>query len=67
MAAWAAGAVAALSLSWMAAGMLAGLSPADPIAFVGAAALLVVVALAACAGPALRAARVDPLAALSRL
>ena len=63
----AAGAVAAFALSWMAAGMLAGLSPADPIAFVGAAALLAVVALASCVGPALRAARVDPLAALRRL
>ncbi|HEX5108675.1 MAG TPA: ADOP family duplicated permease [Vicinamibacterales bacterium] len=61
------GTIVSLSLSWMAAGMLAGLSPADPVAFVGAAALLVIVALASCTGPAMRAARVDPLAALRRL
>jgi putative ABC transport system permease protein len=43
---------------------LAGLSPADPIAFVVAAAVLLFVALAASYVPARRVARVDPLIAL---
>ena len=43
---------------------LAGLSPADPIAFVAAAAVLIVVALGASYLPARRVARVDPLLAL---
>jgi predicted permease len=45
-------------------GMLFGVPPADPVTFVGVAALVLVVGLAACAGPALRAARVDPLVAM---
>ena len=43
---------------------LAGLSPADPIAFVAAAAVLMLVAFAASYVPARRVARVDPLLAL---
>jgi putative ABC transport system permease protein len=43
---------------------LAGLSPADPIAFVAAAAVLTVVASAASYLPARRLSRVDPLVAL---
>jgi predicted permease len=43
---------------------LAGLSPADPLAFAGAAAMLLLVALAASYVPARRVARVDPLIAL---
>ena len=61
------GAVVALAMAHLAVGLLAGLSPADPIAFFGAAALLAAVGLVSCAGPALRAARTDPLAALRRL
>jgi ABC-type antimicrobial peptide transport system permease subunit len=38
--------------------------PADPLTFTMAAAALVAVAAAACARPALRAARVDPAVAL---
>jgi putative ABC transport system permease protein len=43
---------------------LAGLSPADPIAFVAAAAVLMLVAFGASYVPARRVARVDPLLAL---
>jgi predicted permease len=43
---------------------LAGLSPADPVAFVGAAAVLLLVALGASYVPARRVARVDPVLAL---
>ena len=43
---------------------LAGLSPADPIAFVAAAAVLMIVACGASYLPARRVARVDPLLAL---
>jgi ABC-type antimicrobial peptide transport system permease subunit len=44
--------------------MLFGVPPQDPVTFLGVAALVLVVGLAACAGPALRAARVDPLVAM---
>jgi len=44
--------------------LLFGVSPADPVALAGAAALLVAVAFVASWIPARRAARVDPLAAM---
>jgi len=47
--------------------ILAGLSPADPVTFVGTAAILVAVGLAACYIPARRASAVDPMVALRRL
>jgi ABC-type antimicrobial peptide transport system permease subunit len=43
---------------------LFGVSATNPVALVGAAALLIVVALLAAYGPARRAARVDPMLAL---
>jgi putative ABC transport system permease protein len=46
------------------ASLLFGVTPLDALTYVGAAAILGVVALAACVLPAARAARVDPAAAL---
>jgi ABC-type antimicrobial peptide transport system permease subunit len=48
---------------WMSA-LLFGLSPTDPLTFVGAAALLIVTTLLAVSVPARRAARLDPVHAL---
>jgi predicted permease len=45
-------------------GMLVGISPIDPLTFATVVVLLLGVALAACALPARRAARVDPMIAL---
>ena len=58
------GVPAALSLSRPLAGLLYGVTPADPRVLAGAVGCLFVVALAAAAVPAWRAARVDPLVAL---
>jgi putative ABC transport system permease protein len=55
--------LAAALTRWLAA-LLFGVQPHDLVTFVGSAALLAVVALVACAAPALRAARVDPAVAL---
>ena len=58
------GAIASLLFTPALRTFLAGLSPADPIAFVAAAAVLLVVSLAASYLPARRAARVNPIAVL---
>src|SRR5262249_26971332 len=45
-------------------GLLFDVAPYDPMSFAAATAVLCAVALAACAAPALRASRVNPIAAL---
>jgi putative ABC transport system permease protein len=52
--------VAARSLTTL----LFGVTPSDPATFIGVSALLAIIAIAACAVPARRAMRVDPIVAL---
>jgi putative ABC transport system permease protein len=47
-------------------GLLFGVTPNDPVTLVGVAVMMVVVGLAACWLPALRAARIDPAVAIRR-
>ena len=61
------GILVSAAVARVAAGMLAGLSPADPLTFVGTAAILIAVGLAASYAPARRASAVDPMIALRRL
>ena len=58
------GVVGALSLTRLASTLLFGVRPADPLTFAVVAVFMLVVALLACAIPARRATRVDPLVAL---
>jgi putative ABC transport system permease protein len=58
------GAAAAFALARAIASQFYGVQPTDPATFLGAAGLVFLVACLACAIPASRAARVDPLIAL---
>jgi predicted permease len=58
------GIVAALAAARSAGSLLFGLQPNDPVTFVGAATLLITIALLASFLPARRASRVDPMVAL---
>jgi ABC-type antimicrobial peptide transport system permease subunit len=60
----AAGLAVALALSGVMKSLLYGIGPRDPLTFIAAPAVLVLVALAAAYVPARRAARVSPMEAL---
>jgi putative ABC transport system permease protein len=58
------GIVAALALTRVIAGLLYEITPTDPLTFAAAIGALSLAALAACAGPAVRASLVNPIVAL---
>ena len=58
------GLLGAMAVTRLASSLLFGVSPADPATFAAVAGFILAVALGACAVPALRATRVDPLVAL---
>jgi len=60
------GALIALATARLVSSQLVGVSPSDPMVFIGAAMFLALVALAASSLPALRASQVDPAEALRR-
>jgi predicted permease len=58
------GLAASLTVTRVIASQLFDVTPTDPVTFIGAPILLLIVALAACFAPARRATKVDPLVAL---
>ena len=58
------GIASGLGLAQLLKGLLYGVKPTDPVAFISVAVLVTVVALLACYVPARRATRVDPVTAL---
>lgn len=58
------GVIAGLALTRLMTSLLFGITPGDALTFVGAAVVLLIVAIAACSIPARRAVRVDPVVAL---
>jgi putative ABC transport system permease protein len=58
------GLVAAFGISHLLSSLLFGVAPGDPLTYVGVTVLLAAAALIACYVPALRALRIDPVAAL---
>jgi len=60
------GVVGALIGTRLMRGLLFGVTPNDPLTIVGVAAMMVVVGIAACWLPALRAAKIDPAVAIRR-
>jgi putative ABC transport system permease protein len=58
------GVAGALAVTRLMAGMLVGITPDDPGTYIGGTALMALVSLVACAIPARRATRVDPVQAL---
>jgi len=58
------GSIAAMAATRMISSMLVSVSPADPVVYAAVTAITLVIAIAACAIPAYRALRVDPMVAL---
>ena len=58
------GLMSAVAITTVMQSLLFGVDPVDPATYVAASATLAIIALAACAIPAMRATRVDPLVAL---
>jgi ABC-type antimicrobial peptide transport system permease subunit len=61
-----AGLVGSLVATRLLEGLLFGVAPRDPLTLAAVTALMCAVGLAACAVPAVRAARVDPLVAIRK-